>query len=117
MDLIHYILISTVCLSISFIAYRLFLRKDYHFNYLRVFLTASLLLSLFLPLLSIRIDFSELFRQAATGYNGYVIVQPVGDTATSPVAEKGFLITHLSLLIRTYLVIVLLFSFRILIVD
>jgi len=115
MDLIHYILISTVCLSISFIAYRLFLRKDYHFNYLRVFLTASLLLSLFLPLLSIRIDFSELFRQAATGYNGYVIVQPVGDTATSPVAEKGFLITHLSLLIRTYLVIVLLFSFRILI--
>jgi beta-lactamase regulating signal transducer with metallopeptidase domain len=100
-------------MSISFISYRLFLRKDNHFRYLRIFLTGSLLISLLLPLLSIRIDYSELFRKAATVNDGYMLVQPAGDIVTSHVADKGFFTAHLALLAGIYLTIVLLFSLRI----
>jgi len=100
-------------MSISFILYRLFLRKDLHFKYLRIFLTGSLLLSLLLPLLSIRLDYSELFRHTATGLNGYMIVQPVEEIVASPAAGKGFFTTHLALLVGIYLAVVLLFSLRI----
>jgi beta-lactamase regulating signal transducer with metallopeptidase domain len=115
MELMQYILISTACLSVSFITYRLFLRKDYNFHYLRMFLTGSLLLSLVLPLMSVRIDYSELFRHASAVNNGYLIVHTVGNTVVASKSEEGFFSANMSLFIWIYLAVSFLLTARILI--
>ena len=114
MELARYLLISTACLSISFITYRLFLGKVYHFQYLRAFLTFSILLSLLLPLSAIRVDYSLLFshRPEATGSN--TITVPYNNIVLTSSTEEGFFASHYILFTRIYFAIVIFMGIRIL---
>jgi hypothetical protein len=56
MQVIQYILFSSVCLSILYIAFRLMYRNDSNFRQMRVFLMGSVLLSLLLPLSHYKIE-------------------------------------------------------------
>ena len=114
MELARYLLISTACLSISFITYRLFLGKVYHFQYLRAFLTFSILLSLLLPLSAIRVDYSLLFnlRPEAAGSN--TITVPYNNIVLTSSTEEGFFASHYILFTRIYFAIVIFMGIRIL---
>lgn len=54
--LIRFIIISTFCLSVLYLGYLLFQRKETRFNQLRYFLLISIVLSLLLPFSAFRID-------------------------------------------------------------
>jgi hypothetical protein len=56
MQLIKYILFSSVCLSILYLAYRLIYRNEANFRQMRIFLMGSVLLSLLLPLSNYKIE-------------------------------------------------------------
>ena len=64
MDLIRYMLLSTTCLSVSYLAFRLVFEKELRFHQQRFFLIASVAFSLLLPLTGIRIDMSEFSRKS-----------------------------------------------------
>jgi|WetSurMetagenome_2_1015567.scaffolds.fasta_scaffold02089_4 beta-lactamase regulating signal transducer with metallopeptidase domain len=116
MEYLQYILISTACISISYITYRLFLRKDTHFRYLRLFLTGTLLLSLLLPLFSVRIDCTTLFRKETNLTHSAIQVFQTGNIVPYADAPKeGFFSSHASLFINIYLIIAALLIVRIMI--
>jgi len=56
MQIIHYIITVSVCLSLFYMAYRLFFGKETNFRHLRVYLMGSIALSLVLPLNHYRIE-------------------------------------------------------------
>jgi beta-lactamase regulating signal transducer with metallopeptidase domain len=115
MGFIQYILISAVCLSFSYLTYRLFLRKETQFNYLRLFLTGSLLLSLLLPLLSVRVDYTSFFKKNVT-VNHEIAVLTTGNSPTYTYApEKSFFAAHISLFTDIYFIITIILLTRILI--
>lgn len=59
MNYTQYILTTTICLSIFYIAFRLVFKNETNFNQLRIYLLASILISFIIPLfnISINIDF------------------------------------------------------------
>ncbi len=57
---IRYILISTLCLSVLYLAYLLFQKKETRFHQLRYFLLISIILSLLIPFSTFRIELSIL---------------------------------------------------------
>ena len=56
MQVLQYILFSSVCLSILYLAFRLIYRNEANFRQMRVFLMGSVLLSLLLPLSNYKIE-------------------------------------------------------------
>jgi beta-lactamase regulating signal transducer with metallopeptidase domain len=56
MQILQYILFSSVCLSILYIAFRLIYRNEANFRQMRMFLMGSVLLSLLLPLSNYKIE-------------------------------------------------------------
>jgi len=56
MNLFQYILMASVCLSISYIAYLVFFRTDNNFKQLRFFILGSIVLSMILPLSTFKIN-------------------------------------------------------------
>lgn len=115
MDLLQYILISTTCLSISYLAYCLFLRKYTNFHYLRLFLIWSLITSMILPLLSVSIDYTSLFGKEKM--TTMLLPANIGSELTDVAnpAKEGFISTHSYLFLRFYLAITSLLILRILI--
>ena len=53
-----YLLETGICLSLLFVAYWLFLRKETYFNFIRIFLVGSILLILLVPLLHVKLAVS-----------------------------------------------------------
>ncbi|MCP4311233.1 MAG: M56 family metallopeptidase [Bacteroidetes bacterium] len=64
-----YLLETGICLSLLYLAYWLFLRKETYFNFNRIFLVASIALSLLVPLLHVNVLVSRgsSLEQTATG--------------------------------------------------
>ena len=56
MQMLQYILFSSVCLSILYIAFRLIYRNEANFRQMRIFLMSSVLLSLLLPLSHLKLN-------------------------------------------------------------
>jgi beta-lactamase regulating signal transducer with metallopeptidase domain len=56
MQIIQYILFSSVCLSMLYLAYRMIYRNETNFRQMRVFLMGSVMLSLLLPLSNYKIE-------------------------------------------------------------
>ncbi|NJK85036.1 MAG: hypothetical protein HC906_02735 [Bacteroidales bacterium] len=58
---LRYVLISTACLSVSYLTYFMFLKKELRFRHVRYFLLVSMLLSLCLPLskVKLQVEFRE----------------------------------------------------------
>lgn len=115
MGFVQYILISAACLSIAFIAFRLSMRKVTHFRHLRVYLIGSVTLSLLLPLFSVSLDYSALFRNNTLPVDetGYVMagnIQP-----TEELSEPGFFSANHELLLIIYSLIALVLIIRLLI--
>jgi len=54
-----YLFETGICLSLLYLAYWLFLRKETYFNFNRVFLVGSLLLALIVPLLHLSINIAQ----------------------------------------------------------
>lgn len=54
-----YLLETGICLSLLYLAYWLFLRKETYFNFNRLFLVGSILLALVVPLLHLSIDIPQ----------------------------------------------------------
>jgi hypothetical protein len=77
MEVIQYMIISTLCLSLFYLAYRLIFKKDGNFRQMRFFLLGSITISLLVPLNSRQINLgislpwntrnSILFSRQATG--------------------------------------------------
>ena len=70
---ISYILISTICLSICYLGFRIFQRKETKLSHLRMFLLASIITSLLLPLSKVRIDapeYMKVYTKSLIGSNG-----------------------------------------------
>ena len=61
MDLIHYLLISTVCLGVSYLAFRIIFEKEVNFRQQRIFLMTSVAFSLIMPVSGIRVEIADLF--------------------------------------------------------
>jgi len=59
---IRYILISTSCLSLFYLGYLVFMKKEFRFNYLRYFFLISIVLSLLLPFSHYSISFDSLTK-------------------------------------------------------
>lgn len=115
MNLIQYILISTTCLSISYLAYRLFLRKYTNFSYLRLFLIWSLITSLILPLLSVSIDYTSLFGKEKMTTISLPAISEKNMAIIADPAEDGFFSAYSDLFLKLYLAISSLLILRILI--
>jgi hypothetical protein len=79
MNFIRYLLICTSCLTLSYIIYRFIFRSELRFGQQRVFIIASLLLSIFLPL----IDFS--FYIPGSFQNSLVLINSV-----KPLSEENY---------------------------
>ncbi len=54
-----YLLETGICLSLLYLAYWLFLRKETYFNFNRLFLVGSILLALTVPLLHLSINITQ----------------------------------------------------------
>jgi len=61
MGTLKYVLISTLCLSIFYAVFQLFMKNDSHFRFMRFYLLSSIMLSVIMPLNSLRID-TKLFN-------------------------------------------------------
>ena len=61
MDLIQYLLLSTVCLSVSYLAFRIIFKREIGFRQQRIFLMTSVAFSLIMPLSGIRVEIADLF--------------------------------------------------------
>lgn len=61
-SILSYILISTICLSIFYLGFRIFQRKETKLSHLRIFLLASIITSLLLPLSKVSIDVPEFMK-------------------------------------------------------
>jgi hypothetical protein len=82
MGLKHFLIISNICIVISFILFRLLNRDETMFRQRRVFIILSVLLSLLLPLSGLRIQLpkpaTEFFPVYATGDNVLIQAEDTG---------------------------------------
>ncbi len=70
MQILQYILISSVCLSLFYIAYKLTFSKETNFRQLRIYLMVSVLLSLLVP-------FNNYTIELRAPESSYTVLQPV----------------------------------------
>lgn len=73
----RFLIISTICISIFYFAYRILLRKETNFKHLRLFLLASMVISVALPLSNFSIDIN-----LNTANNENPIVETLNQEAT-----------------------------------
>ena len=109
MNLIQYLILSTACLSFSYIAFRLSFEKETRFRQQRLFLVASLTISLLLPLTGFRIDYEDLWGKREE--TALQIQQLSTVSVQTPVINTGngnFKI-HTDLIVKIYLIITLTF--------
>ena len=110
MQVIKYILFSSVCLSILYLAFRLIYRNEANFRQMRVFLMGSVLLSLLLPLSNYKIG---IWSKSQNTINIHQFINPAH--AVSPVPESASLnIDWTGIAIDIYLLITAIFLIRIL---
>ncbi len=110
MQIIQYLLFSSVCLSILYIAYRLIYRNEANFRQMRVFLMGSVFLSLLLPLSNYKI---EVWNNPQNTVSIQQFTTPAN--AVSPVPENNSLNMDWSgIAIDIYLLITAIFLIRLL---
>ncbi len=110
MQVIKYILFSSVCLSILYLAFRLIYRNEANFRQMRVFLMGSVLLSLLLPLSNYKIG---IWNKSQNTINIHQFINPAH--AVGPVPESASLnIDWTGIAIDIYLLITAIFLIRIL---
>lgn len=110
MQILQYILFSSVCLSILYLAYRLIYRNEANFRQMRVFLMGSVMLSLLLPLSHYKI---EVWNKPHNTVNIHQYINPA--SAVSPVPENTSLnIDWTGIAIDIYLLITVIFLIRLL---
>ncbi|MBN1187513.1 MAG: hypothetical protein JXB49_34875 [Bacteroidales bacterium] len=63
MKVMQYILLSTSCLSLAYAFYRMLFSRETNFRQLRIYLLASILLSLLIPLTNYQIDIPDINRR------------------------------------------------------
>jgi beta-lactamase regulating signal transducer with metallopeptidase domain len=108
MQILQYILFSTVCLSILYIAFRLIYRNDVNFSQMRIFLMGSVLLSLLLPMSNYKI---EVWNKPHNTVSIHQIINQAN--AVSPVPENNSLnIDWTGIAIDIYLLITAVFLIR-----
>ena len=109
MELIKYLLLSALCLGISCLAFRLIFVNETQFRQQRLFLIASLVLSLSLPLTGIRVDYKDIKGNEKETFL-QIQTLPAGPVQESFAAAEttGLWITA-SFFRKTYLIITLLF--------
>lgn len=110
MNLTRYLLISTICLSISYALFRLIYRNGIRFRQQRVFLITSLLLSIFLPLSGFRITIPR--SETVLGEIGTSIQTPIAQSYSQSMIDSGFYVPDFSeLIVDVYSAIAFLFLF------
>lgn len=110
MQILQYILFSTVCLSILYIAFRLIYSNEGNFSQMRIFLMGSVLLSLLLPISNYKI---EVWNKPQNTVSIHQIINQAN--AVSPVTENTSLkINWTGTAIDIYLLITAVFLIRIL---
>ncbi len=110
MQIIQYILFSSVCLSILYLAFRLIYRNEANFGQMRIFLMGSVLLSLLLPMSNYKI---EVWNKPQNTVSIHQIINQAN--AVSPVAENTSLnINWTGIAIDIYLLFSAVFLIRIL---
>ena len=109
MYLLKYLLLSAICLGVSYIAFRLFLGNGTQFRHQRLFLVASLILSLLLPLTGLRIDYKDI---SGNETETFMLVQPLptgpGQESFTAEGPVGLRITP-GFFLKLYLIITLIF--------
>ena len=120
-----YLLVSTICLSIFYITYRLVLRKETNFRQLRVYLLLSILISCLIPFskFSINIDLNfnksqEINSSTIAAENNEIILRDFvnGESVIVENQKSNFRnINWLTLLKKVYRIVSLVMILRILI--
>src|SRR5512147_1700524 len=91
METLRFILIASVCLSIFYMAYRFLFRQNINFQHARIYLVASMILSLIIPLSGFSINTPWFQKQQAEQ-----VVLTVTNTMNAIPAvessEQGFLV-------------------------
>jgi hypothetical protein len=88
MQIIQYIITVSVCLSLFYIAYRLFFGKETNFRQLRIYLLGSIALSLALPLNHYRIE-TELSLQRKAQEEAIITSSATPDLFAGHAIESG----------------------------
>lgn len=103
MELTRYLVISTVCLLISYAAFRLIFRNNFNFHQQRVFLMSSIVFSVALPFFGIRL----MLTQATVNIPGIVSVnESFKDVSVSQAEDAaGSLTVFTELLPSVYFII------------
>ncbi|HEX2396354.1 MAG TPA: M56 family metallopeptidase [Bacteroidales bacterium] len=121
MNYIQYILIVSVCLGLFYTAYAVIFRKNMNFRHARIYLIASIILSLLIPLTRYKIE-TGIKWPAQNNETVLVIANTTTEsgapiiTRTNGLWEKIKNSDPITLIIWTYLFVTILFILRILII-
>ncbi len=110
MHLLQYILYSSACLSVFYIAFRLIYRNEANFRQMRIFLMGSVLLSLLLPLSNYKIEVWH--RQQNTINIQHIVSQ--ANVSNIVMKDTSLVMDWTSIAIYIYLLITAVFLIRIL---
>ncbi len=118
----RFILISAVCVSAAYIIYRLFFRKETNFHQLRAYLLVSIIISVLLPFNTYKINPSFLQNKSAVSEINFWKNHAVNTEATNAKiglnleteVQKSFTVDWIRLIRWSYILIVSVLLFRIL---
>ncbi len=110
MESLQYLFLSTICLSISYITFRLFFKNETGFQKQRFFIIASVAISLLLPLNGIKIELPECSKGTVDLPAAIKQLSPAEGQIPAAGAEPGFLVRNSRYLIPAYLLIAMIFA-------
>jgi len=110
MESLQYMFLSTICLSISYITFRLFFKNETGFQKQRFFIIASVAISLLLPLNGITIELPEFSKGTVDLPAAIKQLSPAEGQIPAAGAEPGFLVRNSRYLIPAYLLIAMIFA-------
>jgi hypothetical protein len=110
MGLLKYLLLSTVCLSFSYITFRLFFKNETGFRKQRLFIISSVLVSMLLPLNGTTISLPVLSKETVDLSESIRQLMPASGEMSPPAASQGFFDHYGRYLISTYVFIMMIFS-------
>lgn len=110
MESLQYMFLSTICLSISYITFRLFFKNETGFQKQRFFIIASVAISLLLPLNGITIELPEFSKGTVDLPAAIKQLSLAEGQIPAAGAEPGFLVRNSRYLIPAYLLIAMIFA-------